>query len=259
MYFLFHPDTLLSCIVPCVSTVGYGDYTPSTVQSRVWIVLSIFAGVTFFSYMSVSLLNIIEMEASGRGRFTPRPKQHLNERGHILIVGGGVTSGSAIVMETFLKALCASRSNVGCDAPEVVLLSQTARSESLAKMLKQPWASKLQLHFFIGSPVAKEDMDRVHAEEASMVFVIADTETEDTLVEDQRNIMIAASITRQFPTLQFRLMMVGLPALRLASQVGLSEFNFFSVEAFKAALAGTSLRCPGSVACFASLFFSLVH
>ena len=56
-----------------ISTVGYGDYSPSTVLSRSFIVVSIFAGVTFFSYMSVKIVNLLELEASGRGRFRPRP------------------------------------------------------------------------------------------------------------------------------------------------------------------------------------------
>jgi hypothetical protein len=233
-----------------ISTLGFGDYSPSTLESRFFIILAIFAGVTFFSYISVTMLGIIEMEASGRGRFRPQRGWDKDERGHILVMGGGVTKGSATVLETFLKVLCASRSALGNDSPEVVLLSQTPCSEPVSKLLKEPWAANLRIHYFIGSPLNKVDMNRVRASEASMIFVIADTETEDTLMEDQRNIMIAASVSRQFPAVQFRLMMVGLPALRLASQVGLSEFNCFSVEAFKAALMGTSLRCPGEIICF---------
>jgi len=86
-----------------------------------------------------------------------------------------------------------------------------------------------------------------------MIFVLADTDSGDTLVEDQGNIMVAASVAHMFPTVQYRLMAVALPALLLASQIGLSGFNCFSVEVFKAALSGTSQRCAG----FSTLWLNL--
>ena len=55
----------------------------------------------------------------------------------------------------------------------------------------------------------------------------------------------AAAIARTFPALQFRVMLVGLPALGLASSVGISEFNCFAVEALKGSLMGSLARCPG--------------
>lgn len=44
---------------------------------------------------------------------------------------------------------------------------------------------------------------------------------------------------------QFRLMLAGIPALTLAIHVGLSEYNCFSIEAFKSSMMATSIRCPG--------------
>jgi len=221
-----------------ISTVGYGDFSPSTVPSRIFVVFAIFAGVSFFSYMSVNILELMAMEASGRGKFRPKKLQE-GERGHILIFGGGVTAGSVTVLQSFLQALCRD----GC--PEIVLMSQAACSDAVRDMLKEPWVQHQSIHFFVGSPLNTTDMERVRANEASVSFILADFETADTVAEDQRNMMIAAALSRNFPALQNFLMFVGLPALEAGSQIGLSEFNAYSIEALKASLMGSSLRCPG--------------
>ena len=220
--------------------MGYGDYSPSTVLSRAFSVAAIFAGVTFFSYLSVRVLSLLEMEASGRGKFRPDKSFDSGGRGHILLIGGGVTSGSATVLETFLRALCRE------GTPEIVLMSQTAQSKSVKHVLKQPWFAPHRIHFFVGSSLQHGDMERVRTSEASMVFILADFETQDTVGEDQRNLLIAANLARNFPTVQFRLMLCGIPALTVASQIGISEFNVFSIEALKAALMGVSLAVPGT-------------
>ena len=220
-----------------ISTVGYGDFSPTTVPSRIFVVFSIFAGVGFFSYMSSHIMGLLEMEASGRGKF--RPKKEKGGRGHILVFGGGVTSGSATVIETFLRSLCRD----GC--PEIVLMSQAGCSHAVLKMLKEPWTQEFRIKFFVGSPLDKVDMQRVRASESSICFILADFETADTVAEDQRNQMIAASLSRNYPDLSYRLMLVGLPAEQLASQIGLSEYNTFSIEALKASFMGSTVRVPG--------------
>jgi hypothetical protein len=138
-----------------ISTVGYGDFSPSTVLSRAFAVAAIFAGVTFFSYLSVRMLALLEKEASGRGKFRPqKPRRDImtsllpswlvslgeaaaaeddveKDRGHILLIGGGVTSGSGTVLETFLRALCRDGKS-----PEIVLMSQVSRTQQTTKVSK---------------------------------------------------------------------------------------------------------------------------
>jgi hypothetical protein len=56
------------------------------------------------------------------------------------------------------------------------------------QVLRQPWARSHRIHFFIGSPLQRRDLARVRAGDASMVYVLADFETQDTRGEDQRNV-----------------------------------------------------------------------
>ena len=231
-----------------ISTVGYGDYSPSTVLSRIFTIVTIFVGVSFFSYMCAKLLEISNQEASGLGSFRPS-KKDASGRGHILVVGGGVTCGSVTVLETFLKGLCRDDNST----PEVVLLSQTPCSEDVRALLKESWAAAMPVSFFLGSALEAKDLKRVGAGRASMVFILADFSTNNTAEEDAGNLMLAVSLQRLFPALQLRLMLVGISALSRASQIGLSEYNCFSIEAFKGAFLGSASRCPG----FATLVLNL--
>jgi len=223
-----------------ISTVGFGDYSPTTVLSRFFIIFAILGGVSFFSHISVHIINLVELESSGRGKFYPSKK---SGRGHILVMGGGVTCGSISVLETFMGALC--RSDTHYDTPDIVLMGQTSCSKEVRAMLKCEWAMGYELQYFIGCPLDAEDLMRVRASEASMVFIIADFLTSDTNKEDKENALIAAALQKLNPNVQYRLMLCSMNSRELGSNIGLSEFNCFSLEALKAGMLGTSHRCPG--------------
>ena len=225
-----------------ISTVGYGDYSPTTVASRIFSVVAIFAGVGFFSYLSVRLMEIAKLEASGQGKYRPlMVPRDASGRGHILIIGGGLASGSVTVLETFLRAMCRH------DTPDIVMLSQAQCSDPVRKLLKENWARwpQQRIKYFVGDPHDPKALARVRAGDASMTFVLSNFDTDNSVAEDQANLLIAATLQRQYPSSQFRVMLVRMPSLVVSSQIGLSEFNCFSIEAFKAALLGTSARCPG--------------
>jgi hypothetical protein len=112
-------------------------------------------------------------------------------------------------------------------------------------VLKAPWAKRHRLHFFVGSPLSRRDLERVKAGDASTVFIIADFNSPETKKEDKANLLAATALVATFPLVQYRLMLVGLPALHTAVQVGLSGFHAFSMEALKAGMLATSTRCPG--------------
>ena len=99
-----------------------------------------------------------------------------------------MTSGSTTVIETFLRGLCRE----GC--PEIVLMSQAGASEGVRGLLRSRWCTEYRVSFFVGSPLSVADLERVRAAEASMCFVIADFQTENTAAEDQRNIMVAGNL-----------------------------------------------------------------
>jgi hypothetical protein len=86
-----------------------------------------------------------------------------------------------------------------------------------------------------------------------MLFILADFQATDTMIEDRTNILFATSIQEALPNVQYRLMLCAMNSLDLCSNIGLSEFNCFSIENFKAGMLGTSHRCPG----FSTLILNL--
>ena len=75
--------------------------------------------------------------------------------------------------------------------------------ESLRMLLKEPrYSKKKSIHYFKGTPLSREDLDRVKVWDASMIFVLADTlvtstsssSLEASVEEDRENIMRAAAL-----------------------------------------------------------------
>jgi hypothetical protein len=65
--------------------------------------------------------------------------------------------------------------------------------------LRQEWTRGYHISFYIGTPLDENDMDRVKAEAASMVFVITDFQTQDCNAEDRNNLLYASHIQRTYP------------------------------------------------------------
>jgi hypothetical protein len=86
-------------IFTTISTVGYGDFSPSTLLSRLFIILSILVGVTFFSQEIGSFVELNRLQDSGRGSYKP-----IGKTNHVVVVGGGVANCSS-TLSTFLSEL----------------------------------------------------------------------------------------------------------------------------------------------------------
>jgi len=98
-------------------------------------------------------------EEVNNGKGTYRPKKSANspeDRGHVLVLGGGVSANDKSSVECFLKMLCRDAST-----PPVVIMGDVI-SESVKAMCAEPWASSGNgVHFFQGSALKRADLDRV--------------------------------------------------------------------------------------------------
>ena len=228
-----------------ISTVGYGDYSPTTILSRTLCIVGIVGGVTYFSYATVAILDILNQRASGKGSFRPsRKRRYKKGRGHILVLGGGVNSGKSTVLGTFLEALCRDGT-----CPEVVLLTEAPISPRHHDVLDQDWLRRFKVHCFLGSPLSDKDLRRVRLSEASMVFVLSDFETENVQSEDRSNLLYAAHLQRAYPKVPFRLLLTSMPGLWLAGEIGLDVLATFSIESLKASLLASSVQKQCALPC----------
>jgi hypothetical protein len=224
-----------------MTTVGYGDFSPTTVFNRFFFFVASVGGVTFFSMVTSELLDLTGKLNSGLGKYRPKyAKGHpRNLRGHILVMGGGVTSSSKTCLEIFLRGLCREKS-----IPEIVLLAEEC-SEDVSGLLASKFAKRFNIKYFRGHATKPEDLSRVKAEDASMTFIIPDFFSDDTFNEDYNNVLLTAALQAYTPDAQYRLMTIEVRHLDLCVDVGLNIFNCYALDGLKAATLATALRCPG--------------
>ena len=218
---------------------------------RLFIIPAILGGVTFFSIASAEIIDIHRMAASGKGKFRPTglqswgPGMLIKKRvGHVVVMGSGVASGSAVVLESFLKALCGPDADQA-NLPEVVLFARTPCSSEVRTLLEQPWAKRVPVRYFVGTPMDEEELERIKIDDALMTFIIADSYTRHPDSEDRENILRASAVRRIVPNAPMRLMLMRVRNLEIAERVGLDPLHCFSINSLKASLLLSTLRCPG--------------
>ena len=146
-----------------MTTVGYSDFSPSTVFNRLFFFVASAGGVTFFSVVVGEIADVMSQLSSGMGSSGRSIRgSEKNPRGHILIMGGAVASPSKACVEDFLRSICRDNST-----PEIVLLAPSC-SEEVRSLLNEPWAKCRSIQYFKGDASNAADLARVRAEEASM-------------------------------------------------------------------------------------------
>ena len=83
-----------------ISTVGYGDYAPSTVLGRTFIMIFVVGGVAFLSFATATIINLRYLEAAGKSKL----KRRLGTNHPlVLICGGAVNKGNEVIVSCFLE------------------------------------------------------------------------------------------------------------------------------------------------------------
>ena len=231
-----------------ISTIGYGDFSPSTLLGRTFLLFVILGGVAFFSYETSELLALRALEASGRGSFRPRNPG----RPHVLVCGGAVTAGSATLAD-FLHELCHPLRGTGEDAaPEVVVMSSSEPTPALRKVLARRFALH-HVSLLTGSPLVPKDLKRARAASADMALILADLAAADPAAEDEETVLAAAAMHRLFPALPLRCMLIRQDSKRLAITAGLPRASVVAAHELSPRLMALAIRVAGSGALLSNL------
>jgi len=214
-----------------ITTVGYGDYSPTTTLARLLIIVFIVWGVLFFSLESARILALGEEMSRGRGKY-------YGPSGHVLVVGGGVRTYSPSV-RSFLNELFSPE-----NGPHVAMLAAVPKSADITKEMSAAW-TKGRLSFFEGSPMERDDLARVRIHDVSMAFVLADSLCRHPDEEDQANILRAISLHRAAPKMRMRVMLLRPSNKIKAISVGLPVRMCYAFNELKSNLLAQSCRCPG--------------
>ncbi|KAK3277590.1 hypothetical protein CYMTET_14411 [Cymbomonas tetramitiformis] len=98
-----------------ISTVGYGDFSPTTLLSRSFSVVSIIAGVIFFTMATNEIVDIIRLQASGLGSYKPRGSKQISR--HVVLCGGAVNNWNLTILQPMIQVTAPRPLWRGCCMP----------------------------------------------------------------------------------------------------------------------------------------------
>lgn len=227
-------------IFTTISTVGYGDFSPTTTLSRLFIIMAIIVGVCFFSTEVSNLVELHKLQSSGQGRWKP-----YKGNSHVIVIGGGVR-GSSSVLKSFLDEIFSHKhgtENGGFGWPNVSFMASIDQPRELREAIASlPRHARARTNYFMGDPTRHQDMERLRMGQADLVVVITDLNAPDIDQEDTNNILRALAVKQSHPHVNLRLMLQRPASKVKAVRAGIWPSRCFSINEMKCALFG--LSCP---------------
>eukprot|EP00443_Scrippsiella_acuminata_P050973 CAMPEP_0115384650 /NCGR_PEP_ID=MMETSP0271-20121206/7219_1 /TAXON_ID=71861 /ORGANISM="Scrippsiella trochoidea, Strain CCMP3099" /LENGTH=561 /DNA_ID=CAMNT_0002808015 /DNA_START=123 /DNA_END=1806 /DNA_ORIENTATION=+ len=223
--------------ISTISTVGYGDFTPTTIPSRVFICLEIVVGVLFFSVETTNILELKNLLNTGKGSYRVRHKTK-----HVLVIGGGVRNVGevlgALLKEIFgdyQKKRASRVAGCGDDVPRAD--GQIAGGAAQIDVARKAAPGLL----LVGSPMLPQDLERVGVS------------AKDKSQEDGFNLLRALSVRKFNPEIRLRLMVLRPEFKERAVNAGIDGEHCFSVDEMKATFLAHCCRCPGFITVISNL------
>ncbi|CAE7334633.1 KCNMA1 [Symbiodinium natans] len=230
------------------------DFSPTTIPARLAIVFFIFGGVIFFGTETASFVDLLDEHSKGLGSY------HNTSRSarHILVTGGGAHKFSSL-MESFLLETLTGELEEN-QIPDVVFLSEQEYDEDLRSFVDYELASSLaaKVFFLRGSVMNLRDLERVMVESAVICLVLPDLDTESPQTEDSISVMMAMTMTRHFPGLRLRIMLLEPEGAKNAALLSIAFPRCFSAHEMKCAIFAKSTHVAGLVTFLSGLMQSRV-
>ncbi|OQR85164.1 Voltage-gated Ion Channel (VIC) Superfamily [Achlya hypogyna] len=267
--------------VVTLATVGYGDNSPHTVESRLLVIVFIVAGIVLFSMEVEHLVNLYKLRYIGNPPYSPKPRTQ-----SVVIMGnptfpqvchlpsfsnGGLKaaqssqrhSESCSIRTTF-KAWCNATcmyavSNVcwALTRGQAVVLGDRTTSKYVKGLIQKietdpKFASRVT--YVAGDPSRNEDLERARVKDSMAAFFLPDKLAADPVKEDAKNIMHILS-TKQYAGSRFRCLAVVLKSenVRHMMAAGLDRDDIVCEDTMKLGVLAQSCVCPGFSTMIANL------
>ena len=160
-YRLIALQDILYYIVITVSTVGYGDITPTSIPGRLVIIILILCSLAIVPALVSSTLETMNVQRSGGGSFTK------GRSPFVVIIGKFDTVNRVLdVLNSFL-----STHNRPRDL-RVVILSRTEPTPAIKSLINNSFY-RSRVVFLQGTGLDKNDLKRAQIQYASAGFIVA--------------------------------------------------------------------------------------
>ncbi|MFI8577724.1 potassium channel family protein [Rossellomorea aquimaris] len=176
------PDTFPSLFdgiwwaIITTSTVGYGDFVPTSFEGRLIGIILILVGAGFLSTYFVMLAaeTVMTQNAYLEGKATFKGKEH------IVVVGWNERTREVINQLTSLQSQC-----------DIILVDETLQ--------KNPYNNN-HIHFVRGTPFRDAILKKVNLHEASIAIITAD-QNKDEITADMNSVLTLLAIKGNHPDL----------------------------------------------------------
>src|SRR5438105_475300 len=206
--------------IATITTIGYGDVTPSTFAGRVVGIVLMLGGATLFSAFTASVASVLVAQRIKEGRGLESVKQD----GHLIICGWNQYA------ERVLEAIFNSRA--GFDLPVVIVNEMP--EEVMAELLSRHRSKLLQ--YVRGDPATESVLARANVRSGRAAIVLADASHGLGGANDDRTTLVTLALKSVRPDLH-----VTVEALDLGSEAHLrragaddivisGEFNGFMLS-----------------------------
>lgn len=168
-------------IIVTLSTVGYGDFSPATVQGRMYALFIIIIGIIVFSSIIGELVEQANRDR-GSGYFIKN-----NRTRHVIVTGNPNLNDLVL----FITEFYSDPRQANVSAKVVVLVENPAWSDTeWFQYIARNQFLQTRLQFFMGSARNSNDLARVRLDTADSVFILTSPSTgEDPSLQDTRTIM----------------------------------------------------------------------
>lgn len=173
-------------IIVTLSTVGYGDLSPSTIQGRIYALFIIIIGIIVFSSVVAELVDQANRER-GSGYFIKNSRTR-----HVIVTGTpNITEVVHFVAEFYSDS---RHSNMGTKL--VVLVENPTWSDSeWFQYIARNQFLQARLQFLAGSAMNPSDLARARIQSADAVFILTSPSTcDEPYISDTKTVMIILAI-----------------------------------------------------------------
>ena len=161
-----------------MTTVGYGDFSPSTPAGRIFAVLIMFIGISLVSLLTASISSIFVAQKIREGKGL----EQLNLNNHLILCGWNPNGGRIL---DSIQHLSNSKKL------ELVLINEM--NEEDVTQLKNRY-QQLDIKFVAGDFTQEEILNKANIFEANTVIVIPNTTGSEVATYDEKTIFATLTI-----------------------------------------------------------------
>lgn len=233
-------------IMVTVSTVGYGDMSAHTVVGRVSVLVMIVVGIVLFGVQTAELMDLIQGETAGTGRY-------LHREGHdFLLLCGDLSLNT---LKEFLHEVYHEDHGNQRRGLKVVVLVGDA-----FKMEHRDWVTKHVLYktrvtYLKGEVFNERDLARAYAHEAIACFVVSNRWHND----DSRNVLRVLAFKRLVPGIPVYATLNQAENQKLLQAAGVPAAQVLCVDSITMGLVAQGVITPGAVTLLSNLSISAHH